>query len=523
MADAIVTAKAPSAPSRFVLCYSRALADRLGYLELEVAGKAQDGWARLPDAEVGALGGGGGGAGCFAVPLDADAGEALAAGSSEVSAYAAFARAVAPRPSAVAQGDPQHVLFTDAALRAVSPYRVEKQTVEAQLPPGRGGAGGSDAKPLSFFPGGPVGRLQPAPASGPSAGRVLKFSPSGATAPWAALGAEVRAADGGAKDAAPPSSSSNNSSSPAALSVHYALEEPLVRGLRVVREIEVSHWGNVYVEESYLVRNDGPLVDGEFSRRRYGDRSAHVPHMFENLRARLPAGSRWIYFRDAIGNISTSAVFRVPKGAHVAAGERARGGGRALPEGGVVVDLGMRYPMLGGWRCDFVLGYSLPLSAVVSRVPAASPAAAGGGVGGRMRLRVPLPAPVEGMYVDDLEVRVVLPEGARAVAHRAPSAPNAAPALERKSTYLDAPWGPGRPVLVLRLPNGVPDHASGRLTVEYTIGALDLARKPLLLVAAYGAVFAALALYNRADFSIAPSPGRRGEGAAGGGRKAKAA
>jgi oligosaccharyltransferase complex subunit alpha (ribophorin I) len=124
-----------------------------------------------------------------------------------------------------------------------------------------------------------------------------------------------------------------------------------------------------------------------------------------------------------------------------------------------------------------------------------------------MRLRIPLPPPIEGMYADDLEVRVVLPEGAKKIAHAAPSAPNAQSSLERKSTYLDAPWGPGRPVLALRVPNAVPDHASARLTVEYSIGAFDLLRKPLLLVAAYGAVFGALALYNRADFSITPASG----------------
>lgn len=514
--EARAAGKAP--PSRFLLCYSRALADRLAYLELEVDGKAQGGWSRLPDAEVDALGGAGAAAGCFAVPLDAAAGKALASASTKLDAYASFARALAPRPAAVAQGEPQHVLFADAALRAVSPYRVEGQAVEALTPAG--------VKPLSFSPS--SGALKAS-----SSGGVIKFSPTGATAPWAALSAKVRVEDGaggksgdGGDDGDDDDASA--STGPVALSVHFPLDEPLVRGLRVVREVEVSHWGNVYFEETYLVRNDGPTVEGEFSRRRYSDRSAFLGHMFENLRARLPPGSRWIYFRDAIGNVSTSAVHRLPKGAHLSAGEKngRRGAASAnSAEGAVVVDLGVRYPMLGGWQADFVLGYSLPLSAAVSRVSAGG----GSGAGGRMRLRIALPPPIEGMYADDLEVRVVLPEGARDVAHSAPTAPNAAASLERKSTYLDAPWGPGRPVLALRLPNAVPDHAAARLTVEYTIGALDLLRKPFLLVAAFGGVFAALALYNRADFSIVvnhdASPSKGGGGGRNGGaaQKAKAA
>lgn len=523
--DARASSSASSAPpSRFLLCYSRALADRLAYLELEVEGKAQDGWSRLTDAELEAVGGDEA-SGCFAVPLDAAAGKALlASGGAKVAAYASFARALAPRPASVAQGEPQLVLFADAALRAVSPYRVEQQTVEAVLPPSSSsGAGGSSSskQPLSFFPGGPVGALRPVSSSSSSGGGTVKFSPAGATAPWAALSAKVRAEDGGGAKGEEPGASSPSSSSSPALSIHFAMDEPLVRGLRVVRDVEVSHWGNVYFEETYLVRNDGPSLEGEFSRRRYGDRSAYTSYMFENLRARLPAGSRWIYYRDAIGNVSTSAVHRLPKGASLSSlgglggsGGGKKGGGGADEGGGVVVvDLGMRYPVVGGWQADFVLGYSLPLASVVSR-------ASGTGLGGRMRLRLPLPPPFEGMYADELEVRVALPEGARDVAHGAPSAPNAKASLERKRAYLDAPWGPGRPVLALRLRDAVPDHASARLTVEYTVGAVDLARKPLLLVACYGALFAALALLNRADLRIAPTAAAAG-GA--GGKKAKAA
>lgn len=519
--DARASSASAAPPSRFLLCYSRALADRLAYLELEVEGKAQDGWSRLTDAELEAAGGDEA-SGCFAVPLDAGAGRAIvASGGAKVAAYASFARALAPRPASVAQGEPQHVLFADAALRAVSPYRVEQQTIEAVLPlsspSGAGSSSSSSKQPLSFFPGGPVGVLRPASSSSSSSGGTVKFSPAGATAPWAALSAKVRAEDGGGDTAKGEGASSSSSPSPA-LSVHFAIDEPLVRGLRVVRDVEVSHWGNVYFEETYLVRNDGPALEGEFSRRRYGDRSAYTSYMFENLRARLPAGSRWIYYRDAIGNVSTSAVHRLPKGASFSSlglgGSAGKKGGGADEGGGVVVDLGMRYPMVGGWQADFVLGYSLPLASVVSRV-------SGTGMGGRMRLRLSLPPPFEGMYADELEVRVALPEGAKSIAHGAPSAPNAKASLERKRAYLDAPWGPGRPVLALRLRDAVPDHASARLTVEYTVGALDLARKPLLLVGCYAAVFAALALLNRADLRIAPAGAVPGAGA--GKAKAKAA
>jgi oligosaccharyltransferase complex subunit alpha (ribophorin I) len=492
--DALEVASSSSTtPSRFVLCYTSALAERLGYLELEVNGKPQPEWSRLSDAEVEALGAPGdpSAAGCFAFPLDDAARAALASSSSskkaaKLSAHASFARALEPRPSTIAQSEPQRVLFRDAALRAVSPYRVEQQAIEALTP-----AGG---KPLSFHPAAPVGTLKAS-----SSGGIVLFSPSGATDAWGGLlkaGVDDKEEAKMGAAATANTNTTGASAAGAALAVHFLMDEPLVRGRRVVREVQVSHWGNVYFEETYLVRNDGPSLQGEFSRRRYSDRSAHKGHMFENLRARLPAGSRWIYYRDAIGNVSTSEVHRVPGSSKNSKNARAS---PDAPDGAVVVDLGQRYPMLGGWEADFVLGYSLPLGQVLSRVQSGPSA-------GKMRLRVSLPSPVEGIYVDELEVRVVLPEGAEAVAHAAPSAPNAAAALERKSTYLDAPWGPGRPVLVLRLANGVPDHGSARLTVEYSLTGLDMLRKPLLLAGSFAAVFAALALFNRADFSIAPPP-----------------
>jgi oligosaccharyltransferase complex subunit alpha (ribophorin I) len=489
-----------TAPTRAVFCYTSALAERLAYLELEVDGKpageqgSSSDWTRLSDAEVNSeLGGAPDRVGCFAFPLGDAARAALSGGkTAKLVAHAAFARALEPRPASIAQGEPQRVLFRDAALRAVSPYKIERQTIEALTPAG--------SKPLSFFPGSPIGVLKSS-----SSGGIITFSPEGATGAWGGVVVEKEKKKGGddAGEEADDDAAASNG-----LSVHFLMDEPLVRGRRVVREVQVSHWGNVYFEETYLVRNDGPSLQGEFSRRRYSDRSQHRGHMFENLRARLPSGSRWIYFRDAIGNVSTSEVHRLPAGG---GGKNSGKGGSGKEDGAggtgggsVVVDLGQRYPLLGGWEVDFVLGYSLPLGSALSRVSSSTGSSSTLGAG-RMRLRVALPATIEGMYVDELEVRVVLPEGAKRVAHAAPSAPNALAALERKSTYLDAPWGPGRPVLVLRLPNAVPDHGSARLTVEYSLTALDMLRKPALLAVAFAGVFAALALANRADFSIAPS------------------
>ena len=32
------------------------------------------------------------------------------------------------------------------------------------------------------------------------------------------------------------------------------------------KTVEISHWGNIAVEESYLIKNEGATLDGEYSR-----------------------------------------------------------------------------------------------------------------------------------------------------------------------------------------------------------------------------------------------------------------
>lgn len=65
--------------------------------------------------------------------------------------------------------------------------------------------------------------------------------------------------------------------------------------------------------------------------------------------AHLPPGAHSIYFKDAIGNISTSQI---------------RPGMQSTE-----VILTPRYPLYGGWKAEFVLGYSLPLQVTSKPLP----------------------------------------------------------------------------------------------------------------------------------------------------------
>lgn len=51
-----------------------------------------------------------------------------------------------------------------------------------------------------------------------------------------------------------------------ALSTHYTNNSPFVTFTEVLKEIEVSHWGNIAVEEQYDMLHSGAVLKGGFSR-----------------------------------------------------------------------------------------------------------------------------------------------------------------------------------------------------------------------------------------------------------------
>jgi oligosaccharyltransferase complex subunit alpha (ribophorin I) len=114
--------------------------------------------------------------------------------------------------------------------------------------------------------------------------------------------------------------------------------------------LQVSHWGRIYVTESYNVKHAGAVFKGEFSRwniteaQYYEGRNLN-PHIY-SLSTFLHPLAEYISLKDDLGNIlSVSESKQV---------------------GLKRVKFSPRYPLLGGWQTRFVLGYSLPLQASVT-------------------------------------------------------------------------------------------------------------------------------------------------------------
>ncbi|KAF6167851.1 hypothetical protein GIB67_027629 [Kingdonia uniflora] len=205
--------------------------------------------------------------------------------------------------------------------------------------------------------------------------------------------------------------------------VHFENNHPFSVVEELLREVEISHWGSVQITESYKLVHAGARHKGVFSRVEYQSKpSISGVSSFKHLLARLPPRVHSVYYRDGIGNISTSHLRSDSKKSEF--------------------EIEPRYPLFGGWRATFVIGYGVPLQDFLFE-----------SFDGRRYLNFSFGCPLVDTVVDKLTLKVVLPEGAQD-----PSAVVPFPVeqhLETSYSYLDVV---GRTVVVLEKENVSPDH-----------------------------------------------------------------
>eukprot|EP01087_Luapelamoeba_hula_P009825 TRINITY_DN2569_c0_g1_i1.p1 TRINITY_DN2569_c0_g1~~TRINITY_DN2569_c0_g1_i1.p1 ORF type:complete len:494 (-),score=72.63 TRINITY_DN2569_c0_g1_i1:95-1525(-) len=253
------------------------------------------------------------------------------------------------------------------------------------------------------------------------------------------------------------------------LRVHFENNQPFLTVTRLTKVVEVSHWGNVNVEETYDMRHDGAKLRGEFSRFDYR-RASKGPHI-PSVTHVIPADARDIYYRDEIGNISTSNI--------------------EATEANLLLELVPRFPLFGGWKTQFYMGYDLPLSNYLFTDARDS---------SHFVLNVSFAKQFNfDVVVDEFEFRVILPEGAKDIVPHLPFSVDSK-AAETHFTYLDTY---GRPVLVLRKKNVVPEH-NQFVQVSYRFSRSTMFQEPLMLVATYFFLFVLAMVYVRFSLNISP-------------------
>jgi oligosaccharyltransferase complex subunit alpha (ribophorin I) len=165
------------------------------------------------------------------------------------------------------------------------------------------------------------------------------------------------------------------------LKIHFANNFPFAKFSSLIREIEVSHWGNIAIEEIYELKHVGARLKGGFSRFDYQMKRGAQSPSFRSLTGYLPHQASNIYYRDQIGNISTSDI-------------------RVDTDGKLELEVQTRFPIFGGWQTQFYIGYSIPTELALFRDSTQ-----------RYTLKIDFFTIFKDVWIEDLDVKIILPEG----------------------------------------------------------------------------------------------------------------
>ncbi|CAD6584510.1 MAG: dolichyl-diphosphooligosaccharide--protein glycosyltransferase subunit 1 [Tremellales sp. Tagirdzhanova-0007] len=270
-------------------------------------------------------------------------------------------------------------------------------------------------------------------------------------------------------------------------SVHYETREPVI-GLRSLkRSAEVSHWGaNLNIQDDIALVNIGPMLKGHFSRLAHQQSKFHAStpaQILTEFTLRVPPTAHSAYFYDTIGNVSTSHFRQGSTPASSARSSKVRTSPRTVDG---VLELKPRYPVLGGWSYSFVVGYDMPLEDAL-KVES----------DGRKVLAVPFFTGMKDLVVDEVELRIVLPEGAKDVEVIPPFAVDTLQHSVHK-TYLDST---GRHTITLRKTRCTENHAQP-VYILYTYPLSAQLQKPLTVAAVVGGLFVLAMGLRRVDYGI---------------------
>jgi len=253
--------------------------------------------------------------------------------------------------------------------------------------------------------------------------------------------------------------------------VHGENNSPMLVVSRLERLIELSMWGNIAIEETVDVVHRGALLKGSFSRYEFQRESSGVSSV-KNFKTLLPASSKDVYYRDDIGNISTSHM--------------------KVMDDAVELDLRPRFPLFGGWKTHYVVGYNVPSYEYLFYS------------GDQHVLNMRLVDHIfDDMLVEEVELRVILPEGVTNIEVKTPYT------MTRREdglhhTYLDTT---GRTVVHLYTNKLLTENHIQDFQISFNYPHRSMVTEPLLLVFAFFLLYLVTIIYVRLDFSISQDEG----------------
>lgn len=248
--------------------------------------------------------------------------------------------------------------------------------------------------------------------------------------------------------------------------IHYENQTPFLTVTNLERVIEISHWGNIAVEETIDMVHDGAQLKGSFSRYDFQKDTRSGQASVKNYKTILPAAATGVYYRDTNGNISTSNM-------------------KVLKDS-VELDLRPRFPLFGGWKTHYTIGYNVPSFEYLFN----------NDNNYLLKMRV-IDHIFDDMVIADATVKIILPEGATNIKLISPYPVNRQPD-SLHYTYLDTF---GRPVIIFSKKNLVENHIHD-FNLKYNFAKVTMLQEPLLVIGFFFCLFIIVIICIRLDFSI---------------------
>ncbi|KII69401.1 Dolichyl-diphosphooligosaccharide--protein glycosyltransferase subunit 1 [Thelohanellus kitauei] len=210
---------------------------------------------------------------------------------------------------------------------------------------------------------------------------------------------------------------------------------------------QISEWGIISVMEEFWVSNRAAMLKGSYSRFTDNQQDKQAVYSWE---MRIPSNAYGIYYRDGLGNISTSSVTRHSS-------EK-------------VLHLQPRFPIFGGWKTYYYVAYTLPPRYFLYKNQESR----------RSRFTFDLlGSPMENYLIENGTVKVRLPEGATDVKVSLGKTGISSFKHSFEHSYLDFY---GRPVVEFQI-----DHAckekDGLITITFSYDQRLLLQKPIVVSA----------------------------------------
>ena len=220
------------------------------------------------------------------------------------------------------------------------------------------------------------------------------------------------------------------------------------------------------IEDTIEIFHNGAKLDGSFSRFDYQKDQASGLSAVNALRTKINRKAKHIFYRDEIGNISTSDV-------------------RPFRDD-LIVTLKPRFPLFGGWRTYYKLGYQLPLDEVVDKIDAHN----------SFKINF-IDHIYDNLVIEDATIKIILPEGASILKVVPPFEVERLPD-QIKLSYLDLV---GRTIVTLKKKNLVEEHIQN-IEILYDYNQLWKLQEPLLILGTLVLLAISIFIYSKLDFSL---------------------